>query len=333
MSPWYEGAVSLSSVLGQPAIETLRHALTADRVHHAYRFEGPAGVGKEKAALALAEELICGPEKDADPDSLRRVRTFSEGPPAVPLHPDLVIIERGLYPPELIGRSRPEITEISVDQVRRRVLSHGSFAPHEGLARVFLIRRAEELSISAANALLKTLEEPHRGTHFILLTEKVDRLLPTILSRTLPIRFGPLPSSVLTAILKAHGVPEEQHAAAIELCAGSASAALEVATDDGRIARQDFIKKVLEAVRSRDFGAAVTLGESVDKNRAGLGDLLRALNAHLARAARRRVETQPDDAGRLARQYDVVAEAIRNLEANASPTLTTMNLVATLKRT
>jgi len=325
--------VSLSSVLGQPAIETLRNALAADRVHHAYRFEGPAGVGKEKAAFGLAERLICGPEESADPESVRRVRTFSEGPPAVPLHPDLVLIERGLYPPELIGRSRPEISEISVDQVRRRILSHGSFGPHEGLARVFLIRRAEELSISAANALLKTLEEPHRGTHFILLTEKVDRLLPTILSRTLPIRFGPLPSSVLSTILKEHDVPEEQHAAAIELCAGSAGAALELSSDDDRVARQDFIKKVLEAVRSHDFGAAVALGESVDKNRTALAELLRALGAHLARAARRRVEGQPDDAGRLARQYDVVAEAIRNLEANASPTLTTMNLIATLKRT
>lgn len=323
----------LSAVLGQPAIETLRHALAANRVHHAYRFEGPAGVGKEMAALALAERLICGPEEEADPESVRKVRTFSVGPPAMPLHPDLVLIERGLYPPELIGRSRPELTEISVDQVRKRILSHGTFAPHEGLARVFIIRRAEELSISAANAILKTLEEPHRGTYFILLTEKVERLLPTILSRTLPIRFGPLPSSVLRTILRAHDVPEEQHDAAIELCAGSASAALAVLEEDERVARQEFIKKILAAVRSDDLGAAVELGESVDKNRQALGELLRALAAHLARAARRRIEEQPDDAGRLAHQYDVVAEAIRNIEANASPTLTTMHLVATLKRT
>jgi DNA polymerase-3 subunit delta' len=104
-------------------------------------------------------------------------------------HPDIVFLERGLYEPSQIGRKTPETQDISVDQVRTLVLARAAFGPHEGRAKVFIIRRAEELSIAAANALLKTLEEPLPRTHFILLTAQRAELLSTVQSRALPVRF------------------------------------------------------------------------------------------------------------------------------------------------
>ena len=71
---------------------------------------------------------------------------------------------------------------------------------------MFIVRRAEELSLAAANALLKTLEEPGPRTHFILLSAVADSLLPTIRSRTQRVRFGPLPDDVVTELLAAQGV-------------------------------------------------------------------------------------------------------------------------------
>jgi DNA polymerase-3 subunit delta' len=325
--------VPFSHILGQTAaVETLTRALSAGRVHHAYLFEGPEGVGREMAAIALAEALIAGRDAKKDGDERRRVRTFGEGPPAVPLHPDFIVVERGLYPPETIGRSRPELTEISVDQVKSRILTHASFAPHEGKARVFMVRRADELSVSAANALLKTLEEPRRDTHFVLLSAKKDKLLPTILSRTLPVRFGPLPHSVLVTILTGRGVSSERAAEIAELAGGSASAALALAEGEEQPQREAFVTSVLEAVAGRDLGTAVALGESVDKSRELLAGHLRALSAHLARASRACVDEHPDRARRLARQYEAVLESLRNVEQNASATLTTIDLVSTLRR-
>src|SRR5262249_33830314 len=143
--------------------------------------------------------------------------------------PDVVVIERGLYPPETLGRSRGETQEISVDQIRKVVLAHACYPPHESIARVFIVRRAEELSISAANALLKTLEEPHASTYFILLTSRGPDLLDTIRSRTLPIRFAPLGDSVLRRILEAGGVSAQTAEQVVELSSGSASTALELA--------------------------------------------------------------------------------------------------------
>ena len=80
-----------------------------------------------------------------------------------------------LYEPAQIGRRTPETQDISIDQVRTLVLARAAFAPHEGRAKVFIVRRAEELSISAANALLKTLEEPGARTHFVLLDRAARR--------------------------------------------------------------------------------------------------------------------------------------------------------------
>src|SRR6202034_694142 len=99
-----------------------------------------------------------------------------------------------------------ESQEISIDQVRTLVLARAAFAPHEGRAKVFIVRRADELSTSAANALLKTLEEPNNRTHFILLSAQADSLLSTIRSRTQRVRFAALPDAVVTKLLAARGV-------------------------------------------------------------------------------------------------------------------------------
>src|SRR5262249_44124970 len=137
-------AMPFDRILAQrAAIGTLQRALKSGRVHHAYRFEGPAGVGKEMAAFALAQALVCTTRLEGGKglgtgcgtcSSCVRAVTRSEAPP-VPLHPDVVLVERGLYPAETIGRSRPEVQDISVDQIRRVVLERASFPPHEGRAR------------------------------------------------------------------------------------------------------------------------------------------------------------------------------------------------------
>ena len=323
-----------SHILGQDAaIATLGAALRRGRVHHAYRFEGPDGTGKELAAFALAQALVC---VGGDPlgcgrcDACRRAVTFSERPRA-PIHPDVSIVEKNFYPPETIGRSRAELTEISVDQIRTIVLSHAAYPPHEGRARVFIVRRAEELSIGAANALLKTLEEPRQGTHFILLSARGDRLLNTIRSRTLPVRFGPLPDDVVRGVLRAGNVPEDRHELAIELAAGSASLALELADDERTAGRDAFVAGVLGAVDARDLGAAVALSEGVDKDKAALKEDLRALAAVLARRARHEVDAAPRAALVSARRYEAVAKAVVSLERNASPGLTMIALIQEMR--
>jgi DNA polymerase-3 subunit delta' len=187
------------------------------------------------------------------------------------------------------------------------------------------------MSVSAANALLKTLEEPRQGTHFILLTARGDRLLNTIRSRTLPVRFGPLPDEVIRGVLAAKGVPEERHEITIDLCAGSASMALELCDDERSAARDAFVQRVMAAVEARDLGQAVALSEGGEKDKAALREELRALGAVLARRARTDLVSAPRTSLQAARRYDAVARAVVSLERNASPGLTMITLIQEMR--
>jgi len=325
-----------SHILGQEtAVATLTRALETDRVHHAYRFEGPDGVGKEMAAFALAQALVCvGGDKlgCGKCDACRRVVTFSEEEPHSPIHPDIRIVARGFYPPEVLGQRTGETKEISVHQIRAIVLSHAQFPPHEGRARVFLVRAAEEMSTGAANALLKTLEEPRQGTHFVLLTARPDRLLSTIRSRTLPLRFGPLSEPILRGILTKQGVPAERQDLAIELSGGSASAALALSDAEQSAARDAFVNAALSAVRAPSLGPAVMLSESGDKDKDVLRMNLRALAAVLAREARAKASEASSAAPRAASRYEVVQRAIAQIDRNAAAGFVVTGMIAEMQR-
>jgi DNA polymerase-3 subunit delta' len=327
--------VPFNHIRGQAtAVATLETALRGGRVHHAYRFEGPDGTGKELAAFALAQALVCT-AGDAlgcgRCDACRRAVTFADEKPHSPLHPDVMIIERAFYPPEMFTPPKNETAQISIEQIRTIVLAHAAYPSHEGRARVFIIRRAEELSIGAANSLLKTLEEPRSGTHFVLLTARPDRLLNTIRSRTLPVRFAPLPDEVVRSILRARSIPEERHELAIDLAGGSASLALELVDEERTAARDAFVAEALAAVNARDLGAAVAFGESREKDKDQLKDDLRALAASLARLARQTVDSAPRTAGVAAKRYEAVAKAVVNLDRNASAPLTMIAMIQDMR--
>jgi DNA polymerase-3 subunit delta' len=332
--------VGFERIKGQDAaVQTLERALSTGKVHHAYRFEGPSGVGKEMAAFAFAQALVCTtPPPDGRAfhgcgqcSACTRAVTFSSEPPTVPLHPDVVVIERGLYPPEALRRNRPELQEISVDQIRRLVLERASFPPHEGRSRVFIVRRAHELSLAAANALLKTLEEPLGNTYFVLLTDRGSELLPTILSRTQIIRFGPLPEALVRSILEQQGMAPEVAQMAAELSGGSAGAAMVLADPEATKERRAFIESALTALRGGDLGPAVALSDARARDKETLRDRLSALAAHFARVGRSVVADDPARAARAARGHGVVAQAIDELERNGSPALVLEAMVARLR--
>jgi DNA polymerase-3 subunit delta' len=322
---------AFDAILGQAtAVETLTRAIDKGLVHHAYRFEGPDGVGKELAAVAFAQALVCPQGGCAACDTCRRIAQRNAEPPEVPLHPDVVLVGRGVYPPELIGGKR-EANEISVEQVRRVILSRAAYPPHEGRAQVFIVRDAEQLSVSAANALLKTLEEPRPATHFVLLTARVERLLDTIRSRTLPVRFGPLPDDVVAGILRARGVAEEHVAGLVDIAAGSASAAIDAADPEASAARAAFVAEVERAVGAPDLATAIQLAESLERDRPRLVDDLRALGAGYARRARALAASAPGSSELESRRHALVLDAIDAVERNGSAPLLVTSLVASLR--
>jgi DNA polymerase-3 subunit delta' len=305
------------------AVETLRRSLATDHVAHAYLFDGPDGVGKELTAWGLAQALVCersGAEAaDACGTCPACVRAVPRAPEPTPRHPDVIVLERGLYEPAAIGRRSPELQDISIDQVRTLVLRHGAFAPLEGRARVFIVRRAEELSTAAANALLKTLEEPGPRTHFVLLSSSASSLLPTVLSRTQRIRFGLLPDALVAELLCARRVDAARATRAASLAGGSMAQALVLADPDASQARDGFVSSALAALSAPDLGSALDVAEVAKKiDKELLVAWVRALAFAIGNQGLQCAELSDTRADVACARHALALAAVRQIEANAS---------------
>ncbi|NOY94422.1 MAG: hypothetical protein GXP55_24870 [Deltaproteobacteria bacterium] len=187
-------------------VRVIERAIETGRLASAYLFEGKGGVGKERLALATARAVL--------------------GEAAWPR------VEAGMHPDVRIFRPRDEGSRnLPVDLVREEILPVTNFAPFEAKSAFLIFPEADvsfpQAHSEAANALLKTLEEPRPGVHFILLSERPERLLPTIRSRTQSLRLAPLPASTLARILKEHGHSDP----AIALAGGRADRALALAEE------------------------------------------------------------------------------------------------------
>jgi DNA polymerase-3 subunit delta' len=207
--------VPLSDIRGQAhAIETLHRALAQGRVHHAYLFSGPDGVGKAMAAHALAQALLCQRPVAGTADACGRCSGCLRA--ASGEHPDLHVVRR---------REKDDGSleaQLKVEQIRELQQSL-TYKAYEGARRIVVLHDAERMNASTANALLKTLEEPGAETHFVLVSSAPNLLLPTILSRCQRVRFGPLPRAFVAEHLAQHAELPLEHA---DLVAGLAEGSI-----------------------------------------------------------------------------------------------------------
>jgi DNA polymerase-3 subunit delta' len=202
--------MSFAQILGEErAVAIVRNALRQNRIPHAYLFVGPEGVGKRLCALTLAKALNClSPPEPAECcercPSCMKINSAN--------HADVVVLE-------------PEGEVIKIDQVRE-LQKRLRFRPLEGGRRIYILDQVHRLNEAASNALLKTLEEPPEETHWILITSRPHRLLPTILSRCHWVKFRSLADAHIEQILREKaGLPQAEAQFYASLAGGSASQA------------------------------------------------------------------------------------------------------------
>jgi DNA polymerase-3 subunit delta' len=245
--------MSFAAIEGQDAaLRVLTHAMSSDRLGQSYLFVGPSGVGKQLAAMALARAMLCPVTPDEGCDACEVCARVSSGN-----HPDV----RVWKPRDEGNRNLP------VEYLRSEVLPLARFAPFEGPHAFFIFPEAD-VSFpvqhpEAANALLKTLEEPRPTVHFLLLSERPDRLLSTIRSRCQRLRFAPLAPSVLDRVLQRHNVPVELRSPALALAGGRADVALALCEGD---CAQHVLELALRIDQALDHGSPadlLELGESL----------------------------------------------------------------------
>ncbi len=151
----------------------------------------------------------------------------------------------------------------------------------------------------------------------MLLTSRPSRLLDTIRSRSLPVRFGPLPESVIGAILERHGLDR----AVAPLAQGSAALALELADPEARQDRDAFVSGALAALAAPDLAPSLKPAETEKRDRDGHKAQLAFFAQALAAEARVAAAAEPNQALRRAVQHRTVPEAIRDVERNVQPAL------------
>ncbi|UCE17409.1 MAG: DNA polymerase III subunit delta' [Gemmatimonadota bacterium] len=232
--------MAFEEIIGQKRVkEILAASAHKNRIPHAFLFYGPEGVGKDAMACALAKHLNCS---DPPCHTCSSCLKISKGQ-----HPDVKMLfphPSSLKPEEIGALIREKAQQpygkatftkqasISIETVRelQRTLP---YRPYEGTYKVVIMSDADKMTIEAANALLKTLEEPPAATLLILTTGRPHALLPTIVSRCQKVRFDPLKDEEVEKVLiEKHEADPAKARFASRLAAGNYWKAQEFLNED-----------------------------------------------------------------------------------------------------
>lgn len=230
-----------------PLVEQLRRSAASGRSSHAYLFLGGAGAGKRLIANTFAKALQCEGEKRPC-DSCKSCHAFNHGN-----HPDVIYFQ-----PLKNGKT------YTIEDVREQLLETVDLKPFQYEKKIYIIEKADTLNIQSQNALLKTLEEPPAHAVFLLLAERAEAFLPTILSRVVVMKIRPLSAETIADYLMQAGhLAEESHILSA-YAQGRIGQALELVEDEGfREMRQDILGK-LEALPSMSEGEAYLLAKDLE---------------------------------------------------------------------
>ncbi|MGC1428619.1 MAG: DNA polymerase III subunit delta' [Albidovulum sp.] len=280
------------ALIGQEAAEAgFLDAYSNDRLHHAWLLTGPRGVGKATLAWRIARFLLATPEDQAD-------GLFGEATPApdtldiFPDHPVARRIHAGsesrLFPLRRAWDADKKRlkTVITVDEVRK-MRGFLQLSSADGGRRAVIVDPVDELNVSAANAILKMLEEPPNGVTFLMISHQPSGLLPTIRSRCRELRLTTLSPDDLAQAMRATGAEPNDSAALAALAGGSVGEAMRLTNLDG-MQTYARIVSLFATLPRLDRSQALKLAEAAAQRGAEdrLSLLLSLMDLFLARLAK-----------------------------------------------
>ncbi len=270
-----------SQIFGQEQVRKfLRSVIARDAVSHSYLFAGPEGSQKLSAAYAFAEAILCSEQGCEHCEVCEKIKRRT--------HPDVVYFS----PEGVSGYLAEQMQELIADSTR---------SPIQASKRVYIIDAADRLGKSAANAFLKTLEEPPEHLVIILLASSSDAVLPTLVSRcqVVPFHYIP-PVRAAELLVQNYDTTLEQAAIAIQACAGSIPRAKAFLQDPKQRALRKRVIEIIGLLEHADdydiIGYAqelmVLAKAPLDVLEAAFEEKLNDQADFLDKAARRRLEQQ-----------------------------------------
>lgn len=237
--------------LHAPQWREWRGALESPRMHHAWILAGRKGLGKHDFALAAAREVV----------ATGREGSVGENDPDIQLLTHLPKDDKEMKKAEK-GEPFETKRNIAIEQVRK-MQGRLTTRPTLGERRAIIINPADDLERNAANALLKSLEEPPRGTFFLLVTHRPGLLLPTIRSRARILRFNPLPASVVEDALRADNGTADPAEIALAARASGGAPGAGIAFLAQELAPAEALMRQIVAQGDPDFVLRGKLGEEI----------------------------------------------------------------------
>ena len=221
--------MAFSDIYGhEKQVLVLQQAMRRNRIPHAYLFYGMSGIGKRSAALVFAKALNCETAQGDACDRCISCRKTDHGN-----HPDLRIIE-------------PAGQSIRISEVRE-LQEQMTFRPLDGNRRIFILVEADKMNAAAANALLKTLEEPTASNILVLVSSRPYQLPLTILSRCQPLRFSPLTRETVEQYLQERlSLPADAARLLAASSGGSIGRAIKMNDEDYLSLRNNVLEQVME---------------------------------------------------------------------------------------
>ena len=236
--------MSFKDVIGQKeVVNILKEELKDDRINHAYLFYGKEGIGKKTLATEFARALLCNQIENDSCNICNNCRRVEHGN-----HPDLKII-----------KGNEKTKNLKIEQIRE-MQKEIAYKPYESEYKIYIIDGAENMTTQAANSLLKTLEEPPSYAVIILISEELNKLLPTVISRCQNLRFSNISREKMQKFLDKENVEESKKELIIGLARGSIGKAKELYKNDEFLNKRkkiyDFLKEIHNITKVDIFSEA-----------------------------------------------------------------------------
>ncbi|MBQ7707647.1 MAG: DNA polymerase III subunit delta' [Lachnospiraceae bacterium] len=234
----YEGVLLMNfrDIVGhEDIIKHFKSSIEMDKVAHAYIINGEVGSGKKTLARTFAKTLQCEEGKSDPCDKCQSCKQVESGN-----HPDIIYVTH-------------DNTTISVNDVRDQIISTMDIKPYKSRYKIYIVDEAELMTREAQNALLKTMEEPPEYGVLILLTSNIDKLLPTVISRSIVLNTKPVRErDILDYLTKEMGLSDDKAYFCLDFAQGNLGKAIKLAGNDEYVRIVESVVKVLTHIPDMD---------------------------------------------------------------------------------
>lgn len=248
-----------SDIIGhEDIVKHFKSSIELGKVSHAYILNGEKGVGKKTLASVVAKSLQC---ESGEPDPCGKCKSCLQA-------------ETGNQP-DIIWVSHEKPGSISVGEIRTQMVNDVDLKPYSSRYKIYIVPDAQLLTIEAQNAMLKTLEEPPEYAIIMLLTNNVDKFLPTILSRCIVLNFRPVePLDMIDYLVTNVGVDQEKARFCTDFAQGNLGKAVRLAiSPDYNEIIEDSIR-LLRDIQDMDMEDVIRAVKNMDKNTLDVIDIM-----------------------------------------------------------